>query len=87
VTLEERVAALEARIVANEKAADRAMQVGERALDRSEAVLTKRFEANNEIREAMRDQTRGFVTRNEFQWAIGAVILVLVGIIVRLLVR
>ena len=85
MTLEERIAALEARTIANEKAADRALLVGERALDRAEEVLTKRFEASNEIRESMRDQTRQFVTRNEFQWAIGTVIFMLVGILIKVI--
>lgn len=73
--IRERVAALEAKGEANDKAAERALQTGEKALERSEAILVR-----------VQDQSRQYVTRSEFQWAIGAVVLVLVGLLVRMLI-
>ncbi len=81
--IEERVAALEVRVEAGEKAVDRALLAAERAVDRADTAMTKRLDAGNEVRGAMQDQARQYVTRAEFQWAVGAIVLVLIGLLLK----
>lgn len=80
-----RVAVLRERVRANERAANRALVVGERALKRAEKVLTKRFDAGNEIKGAMKEASEHYVTREEvkaqrdadaitMRWLIGLIV-------------
>jgi hypothetical protein len=82
-----RLSALDARMTANEKANDRAILAAENTQKRADEVLTKRFDASNEVRGAMKDASSEFVKRGEFYWAMGAVILFLAGAIIGLLVE
>jgi hypothetical protein len=57
----------------------------EKAQTRADEVLTKRFDAANEVRGAMQDASKTYVTRAEFQWAMGAVVILLIGMVVKFL--
>lgn len=59
----ERIAALEERVAALD-----------RAIEKAELTLSKRLEAMNEIREAMKDQASKHPTRMELYWALMSVI-------------
>ena len=67
----ERIVALDRRLTEQMAAQDRAtqiaMQAAEKAVSKAEAASDKRFDAVNEFRQTLSDQTATFITRKEVE--------------------
>jgi hypothetical protein len=57
----------EQRYLAQERAVNAAVIASEKALQKVEAAVEKRFDSVNEFRQTLSDQTRTFVPRMEFE--------------------
>jgi hypothetical protein len=60
------------RFVAQERATGAALDAAQRAVEKAEVASEKRFEAVNEFRATLQDQTNTFITRNEINPVIKA---------------
>ena len=79
--IESRLVALDEKLSALDRLMNARLELAQLAVEKSEVKIDERFASHNQFREQLREERGHYVTRQELQWLIGVVIVLVFAVV------